>query len=420
MRVSVVVNQRFFRTAAGPVYTRTCLSYSHWSKYLRVFDRVQVIARVKTVAHCEEPVSVAEGPGVSFFPVPDYQGLWQYLLKLPKVEGAVHRAEIGADAVILRIPSHLTLGIWRRLCKEGKPYGVEVVGDSHAEFAPGAVSHPLRPLFRQFFSRLQQQQCAQAAAAAYVTRDALQRRYRPADGIVSTSYSDVELPPEAVVTAPRSAPSTETRRVLLCVASLAQLYKGPDILLKSVASCVRKGLDIRLSLVGDGKHRIDLQRLARHLGVEGRVNFAGELPAGEAIREQMDRADLFVLPSRTEGLPRALIEAMARGLPCVASNVGGIPEIIPPEDLVPPGDPDALADKICEVFREPGRMARMSARNLAEAEKYREESQSAARLAFYEGIKEATKRWLEEDGVWAAHFIRTPKNGNGTDCESIV
>jgi hypothetical protein len=189
MRVTVVVNQRFFRSAAGPVYTRTNLSYSHWSRYLGVFDRVQVIARVRTVAHSEEPVTVAEGPGVSFFPVPDYQGLWQYLLKLPAVEGAVHRAETGADAVILRIPSHLTLGIWRRLRKEGKPYGVEVVGDPHAEFAPGAVSHPLRPLFRQCFSRLQRRQCAQAAAAAYVTRDALQRRYRPADGIVSRNLS---------------------------------------------------------------------------------------------------------------------------------------------------------------------------------------------------------------------------------------
>jgi glycosyltransferase involved in cell wall biosynthesis len=204
------------------------------------------------------------------------------------------------------------------------------------------------------------------------------------------------------------------------VASLAQLYKGPDVLLRSVASCVRRGLDITLSLVGDGKHRSGLQRLARQLGVEGRVNFAGELPAGEAIRDQMDRADLFVLPSRTEGLPRALIEAMARGLPCVGSNVGGIPEILPPEDLVPPGDPDALADKIREVLGEPGRMARMSARNLAKALEYREETQCAARLAFYEGIREATERWLEEDGVGAARFIRNPKKGNGTDCESAV
>ena len=88
--------------------------------------------------------------------------------------------------------------------------------------------------------------------------------------------------------------------------------------------------------MGDGRHRAELESLARTSGISAATKFLGELPNGEAIREQLDQATLMVLPSRTEGLPRVIIEAMARAVPCVASNVGGIPELLDPRYLVPP------------------------------------------------------------------------------------
>lgn len=75
---------------------------------------------------------------------------------------------------------------------------------------------------------------------------------------------------------------------------------------------------------------------AGRLGVADRVTFVGTVPAGAAVRAHLDAADLVVVPSRTEGLPRALIEAMARGLPAVGTTVGGIPELLADVDLVPP------------------------------------------------------------------------------------
>jgi glycosyltransferase involved in cell wall biosynthesis len=113
------------------------------------------------------------------------------------------------------------------------------------------------------------------------------------------------------------------------------------------------------------------------------------------VRAALDHADLFVLPSRTEGLPRAMIEAMARALPCIGSTVGGIPELLPPEDLVPPGDAAALARKIREVVCDPDRMARMSARNLEQARQYREDALSGRRIAFYQRVREVTEAWRD-------------------------
>ncbi len=113
------------------------------------------------------------------------------------------------------------------------------------------------------------------------------------------------------------------------------------------------------------------------------------------MRQELDRADLFVLPSHQEGLPRAAIEAMARGLPCVGSTVGGFPELLPAEDLVPPGDAAALARKLREVVTDPDRLDRMAARNLGAAREYREDVLRPRRTAFYEHLRAATTRWLQ-------------------------
>jgi glycosyltransferase involved in cell wall biosynthesis len=132
--------------------------------------------------------------------------------------------------------------------------------------------------------------------------------------------------------------------------------------------------------------------------VADRVTFRGQLPAGPEVRAELDQADVFLLPSRTEGLPRALVEAMARGLPCVGSTVGGIPELLPAEDMVPPGDAGALASKIREVVTDPARMARMSERNLRAAQDYRQDVLQPRRDAFYRHVRERTEAWQRTSG----------------------
>jgi glycosyltransferase involved in cell wall biosynthesis len=183
---------------------------------------------------------------------------------------------------------------------------------------------------------------------------------------------------------------------LITLASLAQLYKAPDVLIDAVAVCVAEGLDIKLVLVGDGQYRQKLEARAQGHGLGDRVCFKGQLTAGDAVRNQLDLADIFVLPSHQEGLPRAMVEAMARALPCIGSTVGGIPELLPPEDLVPPGNVAALASKIREVATNPERMARMSARNLKKAKEYRDEALREPRNEFYRYVREMTEAWLKQ------------------------
>jgi glycosyltransferase involved in cell wall biosynthesis len=398
MNLIVTAEYRFDRTPDGVVWTQTGYAHSFWKRYLAVFDHVRVVARVRKVPSAPLDWKHADGEGVSFAAVPHYLGPWQYFLRARRVQCAARNAVDANDAVILRVSSQIAACIEPRLRRTGHPYGVEVVGDPYDTFAPGAMRHPLRPFFRWWFTRQLQRQCAGACAAAYVTEHALQRRYPARPGAFSTHYSSIQLPDAAFVSVPRPPHQGARTFTLIIVGTLAQLYKAPDVLIDAVAVCVRERLDLQLVLVGDGKHRSELEARVAARGLGDRVCFRGLLPAGEAVRAQLDQADLFVLPSRQEGLPRAMIEAMARALPCIGSTAGGIPELLPPEDLVPPGDVAALARKIREVVNDPERMARMSARNLEKAKEHSDEVLCERRTAFYQYVRERTEVWIKSRG----------------------
>ncbi|MEP6935327.1 MAG: glycosyltransferase [Nitrospirota bacterium] len=236
--------------------------------------------------------------------------------------------------------------------------------------------------------------CKGSCATAYVTKEALQRRYPSPPDAFCTSFSDVELGDEAFALIPRNGIPAGRPIRLVMVGSLAQLYKAPDVLIDAVAICIGQGLDLQLVLVGDGKYRPYLEAKAARLGLGERVRLAGELASGKGVREELDKADLFLLPSRTEGLPRAMIEAMARALPCIGSNVGGIPELLSEDDLVPPGHGVTLAEKIMEVVRDPRRLATMSRRNLTHSRQYHETLMRKSRIQFYEYVRAKTEEWL--------------------------
>lgn len=393
MNLVVSLEYRFHRTPDGKVWTETVFAYPFWQRYLAVFDHLQVIARVNDVETVPDHWQLTSGEDVSFTAIPYYIGPWKYLLRRRQVQRVIRTALRMQDAVILRVSSLLASSIEPLLRRTKHPYGVEVLGDPYDVFAPGSVQHPLRPFFRWWFFHQLRQQCAHACAAAYVTNATLQRRY-PCSAY-SVGVSDVELPPVALVSTPRS-PDPEKRTFrLIMVGSLAQMYKAPDILIEAMAHTVQQGLDLTLTLVGDGKYRKALEQQVLLSGLQERVHFCGQLTGGAAVWNQLDQADLFVLPSRTEGLPRALIEAMARGLPCIGSTVGGIPELLPAEDMVPPNDILTLATRIREVVTDPARMARMSARNLEHARMYREDVLWKRRLAFYRYVRDQTMAWLE-------------------------
>jgi len=172
-------------------------------------------------------------------------------------------------------------------------------------------------------------------------------------------------------------------RLLLAVGNLYSV-KGHDVLVRAMAAVARReNLPTwTLAVAGRGEEREGLERLARELEVDSKVVFLG---FREDVGDLLHAADLFVHPSRSEGLPLAVIEAMSVGLPVVASDVGGIPEVVSDGVtgiLVPPEDVDSLAAGIASLLADPAR-----------AEAIGETGRRAARDAY--GIDRMVERYLE-------------------------
>lgn len=159
-----------------------------------------------------------------------------------------------------------------------------------------------------------------------------------------------------------AAPAARTGRDLLFVGRLEE-RKGVNFLLDAVALLTTRGSDVRLKIVGNGPQKEALQRQTAALSLEAVVTFAGtqdEAGVAEALRH----ADLLAVPSLSEGLPVVIMEALASGVPVVASAVDGIPELVRDGEtgrLVAPCDPRALADGLEQLLLDSSLCQRMGA-----------------------------------------------------------
>lgn len=402
MNAFVTTNSRFGMTPDGELWTPTTpVGYSFWARYLDVYERAILLARVRPIEKPPESWAKASGPGIDFIALPYFQGPGQFLLKRLAIRRQLADVLQKPYAIHLRAPcAAITDEVWR-LIDVQRPYGIEVVGDPWDAFAPNAIKHPLSFIFRRWFARILRQQCAQADAAAYVTEKALQCRYPPPAGAFTTHYSSITLKKDEIVPEPREYEASSEPLELIAVGTMRQMYKGHDILLEAVAANLQDGLDIRLSLLGGGEYQPFLENLAQELGIADSVDFTGHISKREEVLRRLDNASCFVMPSRQEGLPKAMIEAMARALPCIGTEVGGIPELIPDEYVVPPDDVKALAEKIREVVTDPEGMTAMSKRNLEKAREYEQNVLRRRRQEFYGHVKSLTEEWLQRSNCAA-------------------
>src|SRR6266852_7344636 len=276
MTVAVTIEQRYDRTPDGGVWA-PMFGYCFWQRYLTVFDDVRVVARVRDVSEVPSHFSRADGDRVTFAGVGHYIGPWQYAVRSRQVRSAARRAIGPRDAVILRVDSQIAACVYPLLRSTGHPYGVEVVVDPYDVFAPGAFKNVLRPFFRWKFTRQLRQQCAGSSAAAYVTARVLQLRYPPAPGAFATSYSSVELPPQAFAKESRIIGGKPGPFRLVIIGALEDMWKGHDVLFKAMQVCLKSGLDLQLEVIGSGRSRPALEALAAKLGIRTRVAFVGQL-----------------------------------------------------------------------------------------------------------------------------------------------
>lgn len=193
-------------------------------------------------------------------------------------------------------------------------------------------------------------------AVSSATRDVLVTGYG-----VAPERVEVLLPTTAAAPATGSAPSAPGRPVVGMVGRLVA-EKGPDVFLRAAALVSAVVPQARFLVVGDGPLRPDLEHRAGVLGLAGAVTFTGYR---SDVPHLLAGLDVLAVPSRSDGSPLVVCEAMAAGVPVVASRVGGLPDLV--EDggtglVVPPGEPEHLARALVSLLLDPEAARRLGDR----------------------------------------------------------
>lgn len=199
--------------------------------------------------------------------------------------------------------------------------------------------------------------------------------------------------PNGVTVPDEPAPVQRESPVIGTLARLSR-QKGIDVLLRAMAIVARRRPDVTLRIVGGGPLERELRALARRLGLERRVEFLGWIDDARPLLRELD---VFVLASRWEGMPIALLEARAAGLPAVATDVGGAREVIRDgEDgwVVPREDPAALATALLDLADDRARRADWGMRARADV---------AARHGVGEMVRRTELQYLERIALAERH-----------------
>lgn len=341
------VHDHTFKKMGNEYYSEGKITDAVFARYVSTSDKLTVYSRMEETIL---PTSLTKitAKNVQFLPV-EGQSFSRIFTKnlLKNIKSAL--AEIReADFIVVRLPSFLGIFILFLNLFLKKIFFVELVGDAKEALLTSKVEVNISfKIFVSLFAFLNAFFVKRAAGVIYVTESALQNRY-PTSALQSYA-SNVELKVEDKTLDLQNYHNKKPYFKIGMIGSFNNSYKAIDDAIRAVYLLRQKENVIHLHILGSGKLKSEYLAMAQEMDLIDNIVFDGVLSGGKEVNQWLDSLDLYIQPSRTEGLPRALIEAMARGLPAVASDVGGIPELLPSEFLVQPNSPRELANKI-ELF----------------------------------------------------------------------
>lgn len=388
MRALIAVDAQLYRLKDGSIWTPSIYGYDFWRRYLQVFDSIVVAARVMDVENKKivENYLRSDGEAVSFSALPFARGAKQYIQKWFRFMHSASKACENIQCAVIRLPSIPASFVEHYIWKKKIPYALEVVVDPQNAYPKGVIQTVLTRHLKKTVMR--------ANGVSYVTQFALQKQYpcyarvHGADSHHFESYySTIVLRKDYFAPARDYYKHSGPYRIIHVANNMNNDIKGHDILIKAVAKLRSCGEEVEVCFVGDGTKRREFEQLAKDLGIQDYVEFTGLLSSATKVREKLLQSDLFVFPTKAEGLPRVIIEAMAIGLPCISTPVNGVPELLEPEYMLDPLDVDGFTNKIIELIHNPEKMTRASVRNVEKANEYEETILQMRRNEFYGQLK---------------------------------
>lgn len=388
MNTLIAVDAQLYRFPDGTVYTPSIYGYVFWKRYLEVFDSITVVGRIKEVTDntIKEKFIRSDGPNVCFIPLPFARGTKEYIFKWLNFVRSAKNSCKNIQCAIIRLPSIPAFFVEHYVFKRHIPYCLEIVVDPYTAYPKGMIRTVLTKHLKKTIKR--------ANGVSYVTKYALQREY-PCQSILNgesdkyfDSYYSTIVLEKSYFTAPRNYNNHDDLYKIIHVANnMNNDIKGHEVLIRAASLLIRQGDKISLTFVGDGEKRKDFEKLVIELGISDYVEFTGLLSSAKEVRDKLINSDLFVFPTKSEGLPRVIIEAMAVGLPCISTPVNGIPELLDDDFLLNPMDYKEFANKIHSMIHSSDMMNKCSRVNIQKAKEYENSKLQVRRNEFYSKLK---------------------------------
>ena len=350
-------------------------------------EKVRFLVRSKKISesHSKE-IMPFQHPDLNIRTVEDFtSSLKDFGKAFSSIRKVVKKEVSETDVLIARLPSLIGRIAINEAKKMNKPYMVEVVGCpwdalwNHSLL--GRVYAPIAYLALK-------KQVKTAPYVLYVTKQFLQKRY-PTNGY-SVGVTDVVLKSieESSLESRLSKIDLYNTGKTLKLGTAAGYdveYKGQQYVIEAISKASNKNFNFKYEPVGKGSGK-RLAKLIESLNISDKVTLKGQLKHNE-IFDYFDEIDIYIQPSKQEGLPRAVVEAMSRACPVLGSKTGGIPELIDEEYIFGKGDVEQIVN--CLNSLDKIKLKKMAKSNFEKSKEYSTNKMNKARLDFYLEFKKS-------------------------------
>lgn len=372
----------------GIAYSEGKLTYNSWKRYLNHFDELVVAGRAENIKDKDiVNLNVSSGSNVKHYKLPSVSKIKNRFKLKRKLNNELTVLVKEADGIIARLPSIHASEAIKLAKKYKKPYAIELVGDVYTSlwYHGSVFGKVLAPISYIKIKKI----IKEAPYVLYVTKNYLQEIYPAENARLTIDCSNVEINIENEIIEKRMCKIHEKKSTIKLglIGSYSSKYKGIDTAIKSLKMLIEDGFNVELFILGSGNSNW-IEKMVTDLKVTNKVHLCGSLPAGKEVNHWLDKIDIYIQPSLTEGLPRALIEAMSRGCPCVASNVGGIPELLDSNMIHEPNNVKSLSLKVKFLIENKDKLNEQSIRNYEESKYYSAENLANRRNYFWNSFKE--------------------------------
>lgn len=354
-----------------------------FERYRVITDKISIAMRVHHVSQKNEKENYLRLSSSKYNVVecPDISSIKGILFNRRKCKKILEDNIKNSNVIIVRLPSFIGNQALKIIKKYKKPYLIELVGCPWDSLWNHSLIGKLIAPYMYFITK---KNIKNSKYTLYVTDKFLQNRYHTKGKYVGCSDVKIQTNNENLILNRINKNINETK-ILGTIGVVDVKYKGQEYVIKSIKKLRKMGYDVKYQIVGAGD-KTRLEKIAKKNGVLQNVEFIGPL-THDKIFAWLDNIDIYIQPSKTEGMPRALIEAMSRGCPAIGSNVGGIKELLDNEFVFKKGKKKEIIKIFTNFTKE--KLIDQSKRNYNYSLNFKEEILSNKRNQFYKEFKES-------------------------------